>query len=293
MWGQAPKTWEVLVEEDSPTHNNTNKINNNDNDNKTFQRSTTKVLPAIGCGLDSLDTIRTKELYQLDNDENRRINNNTIDNTNDNTILRVTHNENKTTAVLDTFSHARNETGKTVCLETIFALPTEHHRLRVSLGVSIIRSTNDDKTCYDYELDPIRTYWERRYDILTTENLGILAENAKDVNGFLDAGTVFGLIGKELRNCEKEISNPPLSQEDAQTTTTDTILKLPRNLVIAHGAIQQQQQQQQQQHPGDDNDSNRGWYLEVGLGKQDTDELRTVVRREFHGFDCNRIVLPS
>ena len=53
-WGQIPSCFEVLVSEDFTT--------TNDDDNKIgLNRCTVQVMPEVGCGLDNLDTMKSKE----------------------------------------------------------------------------------------------------------------------------------------------------------------------------------------------------------------------------------------
>ena len=56
-WGQVPNYLEVIVSED---------LNTNIDVDTVFERNTVTVMPEVGCGLDNLDTIKTKEVVPLD-----------------------------------------------------------------------------------------------------------------------------------------------------------------------------------------------------------------------------------
>lgn len=80
-WGQVPNYLEVIVSEDLNTNYSvtgtgtgtgtiTDIDNMNDNSHNhtvtVFERNTVTVMPEVGCGLDNLDTIKTKEVVPLD-----------------------------------------------------------------------------------------------------------------------------------------------------------------------------------------------------------------------------------
>lgn len=205
QWGQVPKSWEVLLSEEIEHETNAET-------SSSLRRKTTSILPAVGCGLDSLETIRTTDEYFLDSERTKDI---------------ALYGEPNKVAALDTLvqsfqDHTTNST-QNIRLETIFALPTKDHRLRVSVEVQVTATQEADSTVdYVYKLSPsipIRTYWERRYDTVVEDDntLQTLAASVRnDVNGHLDAGTVFGLIGKNLRTWESDITKLPRHQEAQQ-----------------------------------------------------------------------------
>jgi len=289
-WGQAPKSWEVLVSESFAV---ADQNSNTSNGRKTsFRRTTTTVLPGVGCGLDSLDTIRSTEFYGRENGDNGQT-----------TILHLWHDDASGMGVIDSLvcctqqataaaatpsvHHTTEETVNIFRLETLFALPAESHRLRVSLEVSVKTFSKggnnsggdvdggEDGDCHSYALSssvPIRAHWERRYDTLSDtsgEELTTLALNAKDVNGHLDASTVFGLIGETLRQQKGRITaEVPQSQSQPSSSSPyhlEKLLRLSNHLSIRCGGIH---------HRDKENPSKveAGWYLEVGLGDDDHDE---------------------
>ena len=343
MWGQSPKCWEVLISEglgsdlDSivRSKSNSNVDSNSNSDSKTsFQRNTTTVLPGVGCGLDSLDTIVSTEVYHWNNcweanetneNESSSESSTSCTSDNDNAILRVWYDETEGVAILDallstqseedaitpavatsdtTTSSSTTTTTKTFRLETLFALPTKDHRLRVTMDVSATCQSNNKG--YRYELSssrPIRTHWERRYDVMAENDssLRILSSNFNDdLNGHLDAGTVFGLIGEDLRRWRSDITEVPLQPDPTNETEEENIvgvvlLKLPKHLSIASGPMIH--------HPSNGSKEAVGWYLEIGLDcpslantedhSEDKNNFRIpTVRREFKGFDCT-VMVPS
>ena len=328
MWGQSPKCWEQLVSEgvgsdlESNARGNSNVDSNiNSNSKTSFQRNTTTVFPGVGCGLDSLDTIVSTEVYHWSNcwegnenndNENSSESSSSCTTDNDKTILRIWHSETEGVAILDALlSTQKNEedaitptvatsdtTTKTFRLETLFALPAKDHRLRVTMDVPVTRQSNNKG--YRYELSssrPIRTHWERRYDIMAEDDstLRILASNFNDdVNGHLDAGTVFGLIGEDLRRWRSDITEVPLqpdptNKSEEEKVVGGVLLKLTKHLSIVTGPIVHK--------------DSMGWYLEIGLDctslantkdpSRDKNNLRIpTVRREFKAFDCMVSVPP-
>ena len=61
-WGQVPNYLEVIVSEDFNIGSDTG----SDSDTDTFERNTVTVMPEVGCGLDNLDTIKTKVEVPMD-----------------------------------------------------------------------------------------------------------------------------------------------------------------------------------------------------------------------------------
>jgi len=340
MWGQAPKSLEILVSEESSAPA---AADSRTAGTKYFQRRTITVLPGVGCGLDSLDTNRSEEIYNYDCDRdcddddvvasssNTKIKiSGDDDDAADNTILRVWHDDTNNVGIMDTIlrtttttttttpsattaidnDHSKNSSTtiaktRTFRLETLFALPNAH-RLRVSLDLNVSRQTMHNENCsYRYELSPsssIKTQWENRYDNdHDSDSLGV---NVDDVNGHLDACTVFTLIGKELRLQRSRITDVKQHQQHHPTTTTaatdderNITLWLPGNVTISTGIIDD--------HDNSDSDGNNddseGWYLEVSLSfppldmsladqsdnaNSKTKETSRTVRRKFRGFEC-------
>lgn len=283
QWGQVPKSWEVLLSEEIEHETNAETPS-------SLRRKTIAILPAVGCGLDSLETIRTRDEYFLDTERTKGSAGAKSD------TISVLYSEPNKVAALDTlvqsFQDTTNNNTQNIRLETIFALPTKDHRLRVSVEVQVTATQEADSTVdYRYKLSPsipIRTYWERRYDTVVEDDntLQTLAASVRnDVNGHLDAGTVFGLIGKNLRTWESDITKLPRHQEAQQDDSHNTIRvwKLPNQLTVITGPSQRRNE-------------NGAWYLEMSLGEEtdcDSSSFRTTtVRREFEGFDCSTVVVP-
>ena len=294
QWGQVPESWEVLLSEEIENENNAETPS-------SLQRKTIAILPGVGCGLDSLESIRTTDVYFLDTKKTK------VSASAGSSTISALYSEPNQVAALDTivqsFQDATTST-QNIRLETIFALSTKDHRLRVSIEVQVTAtqetSGNDSTTEYGYKVSPsvpIRTHWERRCDTEEGDNsLKALATSVQnDANGHLDAGTVFTLIGDNLRKWESDITRLPehqVTQDDPYNAMR--VWKLPNQLTVLTGPSRTRE------------DSDR-WCLEISLGEEmhsasesstssssscgSTSTIRTV-RREFRGFDCAVVKPP-
>lgn len=266
QWGQVPKSWELLLSEEIENESNSET-------SSCLRRETTTILPGVGCGLDSLETIRTTENFLFNTDQiegNRAMRDPTL------SAWYIEHNkilaiDTLRQSVQDTITSARNSH-----LETIFDLPTTDHRLRVLIEVEITANQatqrSNSKNDYQYKLSPsvpIRTYWERRYN--NTDNAVAI-----DGNGHVDAVTIFNLIGENLRAKESEITKPP-KQSDTGKHKSRRIWQLLPDLTIITG-------------PSNNEEENGRWYLEIRLDDNHhislsgSNKIKTV-RREFQGFN--------
>jgi len=298
MWGQAPTTLEVLVSEQTITKGTDSSSEQESELPLLFRRHTIVVLPAVGCGLDSLDTNRSEEIYNLGTSNNDcETKSNAIildwkDETNGIGVMNVLMKTAVTKASAEVSSVIRK-----LRLETTFSLPRDH-RLRVSFELHILCYENG--TCR-YELPPsssIKLQWERRYDYDTNPESAMLAANVNDRNGHLDAGTVFALIGEDLRQQRSQLSN--LGQQTLTgmstnniPTTVDTDSSM--NLKLVEGL------QISTSRTGTAADVENGgecWHLDMSLdmphlpkidlqaGDNNNEKLVRTVRRSFRGWHC-------
>ena len=294
QWGQAPKSWEVLLSEEIENENNAETPS-------SLQRKTIAVLPGVGCGLDSLESIRTTDEYFLDTKKAK------VNAAAESSTISTLYSEPNQVAALDTIVQSFQDTTTStqiIRLETIFSLPIKDHRLRVSIEVQVTAthetSGNESTTQYRYKVSPsvpIRTHWERRCDTEEGDNsLKALATSVQnDANGHLDAGTVFTLIGDNLHKWEPDITRLPQHQETQDDShNAMRVWKLPNQLTVLTGRSQTRKE------------SDR-WCLEISLGEEmhsasesstssssscgSTSTIRTV-RREFRGFDCAVVKPP-
>jgi len=299
MWNQVPSTLEILVSEEQFDNEKTGT-----NNTMTFHRRTNTILPGVGCGLDNLHTNQSDEKYSynFNNDDdgnddgdgivmihsnNNNHNNNDDDNADNNKILRIWHDDKNSASTFDSIirtaatatatATAAANTSKTktrtLRLETMFLLPNDH-RLRVSLDLNVLQiitnKTNgigNGCTKYCYKLSStssIKIQWERCYN---NNNKAVGGGSGIDGNGHLDAGTVYSLIGEELRNHRNQITatatasimdnndkdnnNNCIEHQQINDTTT---LHLPGNIMVSTGYI------------GDDNNNNNDeWYIDISL----------------------------
>ena len=311
MWGQAPKNLETLVGEEIETEK--------DPDGKSscfFRRRTITVLPGVGCGLDSLDTNRSEEIYDC--------NNNSSTSTSKycekdciNTIFHVWYDNTNSVGIMDTVigtattktaSSESTTTTSKLRLETTFALPGDQ-RIRVSFDLNAMCYRNGS---YRYELQSsvsssssIKVQWERRYDNDTDPNSHTLAANVEDRNSHLDAGTVFALIGEDLRRQRSQLTDIPQQNSSSSSTKHDNDrddtgnsaahhssidLRFFGNLVLSSSSIA----------PCDDEGcGDDSWFLEIGLalpllptiepqeaaaGAKNERRIIRTVRRKFRGL---------
>jgi len=232
MWEQAPKTLETLVGEEIESEK--------DPDGKSscfFRRRTITVLPGVGCGLDSLDTNRLEEIYNYNysnSNSNSNITSNYFEKESINTIFHIWYDDTNSVGIMDTIigtattttvSSESTTTRSKLRLETTFALPG-NQRLRVSFDLNATCCQNGS---YRYELpssaslsssysSSIKVQWERRYDNDTDPNTHTLAANVEDRNGHLDAGTVFALIGEDLRRQRSQLTD--ILQQNSSSSST-------------------------------------------------------------------------
>ncbi|VEU34756.1 unnamed protein product [Pseudo-nitzschia multistriata] len=301
-WGQAPKTLEILVSEaiEAETETETKTLTGPAPEkcgapSRFFRRRTVTVLPAVGCGLDSLDTIRSEEYHPC-----RESNSNSNDddafewNTSD-PIVHIWNDETNGVGIIDRVvgpaatpaatkpaaSAAAATTTTTILLETTFALPGSH-RLRVAFGLDAASDRNGNCRYGLSSSSPIRVHLERWYDTDPDPSVQGAARNAEDVNGHLDAATVACLLGadKGQRQRLRAIAaEPPIREAAGRGETVD--LALFGRLGIS----------------GRDG-SDGGWSLDVALGlpfppseeeggaSEPQTGTATTVRRVFRGRFC-------
>jgi len=146
-WGQEPKCLEILVSEDFAN-------------NQELQRTTLTVLPETGCGIDNLDTQKSKDTIELSSADNS---------------------DNKNVIALQYSTTSRDDNLR---METIFGID-DTYRMRVVLDLI----PNDEVFAIQ---SPMLVTKERRTSMTSTS--GTRADG-----GGLDGRTVSQLLGDELR----------------------------------------------------------------------------------------------
>jgi hypothetical protein len=186
-WGQVPSCLEVLVSEDF-------------DHSSALTRRTLSVVPEVGCGVDNLDTIKTKEVIDMSK-----------------SCLHVFQDDTTTIAALDYELPRLREDTPRARIETTFAmLNDDGHRMRVVLDITLSSKIEVQS--------PVMLILERRTS--TTSSQGTIADG-----GGLDARTVARLLGDELRQkpfADETIEKP--MREDGEVLT----LSLPGNVTIAY-----------------------------------------------------------
>jgi hypothetical protein len=309
MWNQVPSTLEILVSEEEQFDNDYDSDSSNIN-TMAFHRRTNTILPGVGCGLDNLHTNQSDEKYSysfknddgivmIHNNNNNEDDDDTVADADNNKIVRIWQNDTNSVSTLDSILRTTAATStstktrtKTLRLENMFVLPNDH-RLRVSLDLNVIQiitskthrngngDVNNNNRCarYRYKLtstSSIKIQWERCYNKDKDNNNNKVGGDGIDGNGHLDVGTVFSLIGEELRhhrnqittatatttsimdNNDKDninINNKCIEQQQINDTTP---LHLPGNIMVSTGYI------------GDNNNKNKnddeeGWYIDISL----------------------------
>jgi len=180
-WGQEPSILEILVSEELSS-----------TDDFILKRQTISVLPAIGCGVDNLESTRSEQVFPRGK---------TIV-WNDVPSIRTND------AVMDD-----KDTVHTLELETLFGLP-DAHRIRVSLTMTI--DNTKDSSSHRLE-SPIRVQLERQSSATSSQG-------TRTDGGGLDGRTVSTLIGESLKKELKFAERPPLTKGTWKSTTTTTTI---------------------------------------------------------------------
>ena len=252
-WGQEPSSLEILVSEE------TTKSEDDDEEELLLQRQTITVLPAIGCGVDNLETTKSEEIYQKEDTVSWSDSNHPSVRAMDATILS-------------------SEGAQKLRLETLFALP-EAHRVRVSFDLQIQQQQpkeGDNGKELSYEIQsPIQIQLERQTSETSTK--GTRADG-----GGLDGRTVSTLLGDRLRQQLKFAELKPATEgswksvDDSSATVLSPLIHLPGNITIASG-------------PGEDQE----WILEVSHFTSSTSSdnalegTRRTLQRTFQGFESS------
>jgi len=238
-WGQAPSALELLSSEEW--------------DAAQLQRQEITVLPATGCGVDNLDTMKS-----------------------DTNLKNVDWSQpSESTLILDSTTSTNNRDDTTTQrLETQFSLPNAH-RVRVSLDLKKKTVQQKDEAAVSYEIQsPILLNLERQTS--TTSSYGTRADG-----GGLDGRTVSQLIGDRLRKSHsfaEEKFNPGAWKADAeqQLLTPSTLIHLPGNLTIASGPAE----------------TDGTWLLQMSHFTADNEEdsltigSSRMIQRKFDGLQC-------
>lgn len=195
-WGQEPSALEVLVSEEW-----------NEESPEQFRRQEITVLPAIGCGVDNLETTKSETVFEKEQ--------------------TAWSQPSDSTLILDTTTSS-DETTTLQRLETQVSL-SEAHRVRVSFNLKI---ENNDATSYEIQ-SPIILQLERQAN--TTSSHGTRADG-----GGLDGRTVFRLLGDRLKNshsfAERKFSPGEWTSATGKQVTPSSLIHLPGNISIASGA---------------------------------------------------------
>jgi len=208
-WGQEPSSLEVIVSEEECNSDSSDEC-------VLLKRQTITALPAIGCGVDNLETTKSQQVFA----------------TNATNVFEST-----SARTLDVVKAGQDDT--VVELETIFGLAEEEaHRLRVSMTLQILEQ--DSMMCMIQS--PIRVHLERQSSPVSSR--GTVADG-----GGLDGRTVSTRIGTALKQHINFADRPPLakgriwttgSSSDKEEDTTfsatgPTIISLPGNVEIVSG----------------------------------------------------------
>ena len=198
-WGQEPSSLEILVSEET------------DSGSSLLERQTITVLPAIGCGVDNLETKKSEETFKTEE-----------------TVSWSDVTNHPSVGTIDTT--ASGEAPKKLRLETFFALP-EAHRVRVSLD---LRMQEDDKSDISYKIQsPVQIQLERQTS--TTSTKGTRADG-----GGLDGRTVSTLIGDQLRPqlsfAEKGAVTQGTSWKASSSSEMSEVVHFPGNITIGSGS---------------------------------------------------------
>jgi hypothetical protein len=216
-WGQEPTVLEVLVSEEK------------DEDEDAFlKRQTITVFPAIGCGIDNLETQKSQESFPKE--------------------LSHWSQHSDSAAALDTTLSSSEGS----CLhktETIFSLP-DSHRIRVGLTLKVQKM--NDGVSHEIQ-SPIVIYLERQTS--ATSSHGTRADG-----GGLDGRTISNLLGGWLKAMVSFGEKKPIqaghwqASDDVRPSTesvTTTIIHLAGNITIATTRLR------------DNEDGQQGFLLEV------------------------------
>lgn len=198
-WGQEPSSLEILVSEET------------DSSSSLQKRQTITVLPAIGCGVDNLETTKSEETFKAEESVSWSD--------------AINH---PSVGTIDTTTSS--EEPKKLRLETFFALP-EAHRVRVSLDLHIQQDDNSD-ILYKIQ-SPVQIQLERQTS--TTSTKGTRADG-----GGLDGRTVRTLIGDQLRPqlafAEKRPDEQGTSWKSSSSSAMATeVVHFPGNITIGSG----------------------------------------------------------
>ncbi|CAB9508665.1 expressed unknown protein [Seminavis robusta] len=202
-WGQEPSSLEVLVSEEEEEETEQSGLK---------ERQTICVLPAIGCGVDNLETQKTQQEFSTETTSYSKPSDSTL--------------------TLDTTTTLPSgKEGRVHQTETLFSLP-DSHRVRISLNLQVL--PNDSAFSYQIQ-SPIVMYLERQTN--TTSNRGTRADG-----GGLDGRTVSTLLGDWLRLAHNFGKNKPLQwkpEKEDVTATITSVIHLPENVTIASGPAEE------------------------------------------------------
>lgn len=201
-WGQEPSCLEILVSEEMQG------TSSGSIENAILERQTITVLPAIGCGVDNLETQKSKEIFPEES-----------------TVLWQ-DSQHPSVKALDVVTQSiEGGDEETHRLETIFALP-DSHRVRVSIDFNFKVISSKDS----YEIQsPVRVQLERRTSSTSTK--GSLADG-----GGLDGRTVSTLIGDTLKPQLSFAQQKPATQGKWKSADSlSQVVHLPGDITIATG----------------------------------------------------------
>jgi hypothetical protein len=250
-WGQEPTILEVLVSEEKGEGEQDNMLLD-----LLLKRQTITVFPAIGCGIDNLETQKAQESFPKE------------------TSHWSQYEESAAAVALDTTLSSSEEGSCLHKTETLFALP-DSHRIRIGLTLKV-QKENDGVLSHEIQ-SPIVIHLERQTN--TTSSHGTIADG-----GGLDGRTMSTLLGKWLKTMTSFAERKNIqggqwkaSSEDVRPSSTTgsvvamTVIHLAGNVTIATAGLPVTENNQQ------------GFLLEVSHFSGGS--KRTMERR-FLGLEC-------
>ena len=252
-WGQIPSCLEVLSSEDVAIATAGDEIG------LQLQRGTVSVLPEVGCGVDNLDTMRTKETFQLSSISGSTAS--ASDGISTGQFYAFAENEDEDHGDCRQVLAWRTEMAplrdaSRIKLETAFSLPSEM--------TPPIDEDDGDKKSFErrirvsFEAMPSERKISSPISVISERRIRDTSSNAQwGVGGGLDGRTVSKLIGKESVT-KPFADNKPLlvgSDEGDESRGGEVTLSLPGNIVLRY-----------------DTSDNGSWYVDLILVSTAVDE---------------------
>ncbi|KAL3905935.1 MAG: hypothetical protein SGARI_004230 [Bacillariaceae sp.] len=208
-WGQAPKCLEVLVSEDIRTDSGEDATG--EDDIGILQRVTTTVLPATGCGVDNLETLKAQDEVDL---EARWVSG--VDSFED------PSEDEGATKVVGLQYPIGNDNDNALRVETIFGFDYGGGQFRMRVAIDVVPSPPDTFGISS----PMVLTLERRTNAISSG--GTIANG-----GGLDGRTVMMLLGERLSGSKTFVDDPPMGGNFDRDSIKH--VSFPGNVDIAYG----------------------------------------------------------